>query len=596
MAGLFVILVIAGCATYLYLKGTLVRAFAALMAALCADVIAFGYFEPLAKTFVDSNILLSWAQPLSFILLFILSLAILLVVVFQLTRAGEGGVDLGLMPERIGRVVVGILLGFVIAGSLLAALATAPMANDHPYQRFDRIINPDADKSPRKSLLNADGFAAGWFSVVSRGGLSGERSFAMIHPDFITQAFLNRHPATDEISVITKSGIIDVPAKKAAWPAPEGLKDTDGRPIPSKSGHQLTVVRVGLKQDFSYGGYQFTFSQLKLVCKQKEDVKNPFAGKGINVYPVGYLKTPTLLQMKKLSDKIVTDPADYTDGIRWIDFAFYVPDDFVPVLAELKQNSIAQIPPPVTADQAPPAISFILASECATDIAALNPLVSDKLYGIELTADKKLLDGLTLAISDPNRWLDVQTPASIKPAQFENKKIIAVRADLRIKTLTPQQMQDPNQQRELWKKGDGLQVTLKPVKGYKLLSLKCNNPSVGAAINGRQLPVLVELSGSIDNPVGVVVGGKINNQFVYEVDYCAVTDPNKPDCLALAEDGSVAKPFPDAVWLPEQAQSINEFYVLYLVKEGKNTVILSVKSPDSQTAASLKERTGFLIK
>ena len=157
-------------------------------------------------------------------------------------------------------------------------------------------------------------------------------------------------------------------------------------------------------------------------------------------------------------------------------------------------------------------------------------------------------------------------------------------------------MQDPNQQRELWKKGDGLEVILQPVKGYKLLSLKCNNPSVGAAINGRQLPVLVELSGSIDNPVGVVVGGKINNQFVYEVDYCAVTDPNKPDCLALAEDGSVAKPFPDAVWLPEQAQSINEFYVLYLVKEGRNTVILSVKLPDSQTAASLKERTGFLIK
>lgn len=594
MAGLFVILVIAGCAIYLYLKGTLVRAFAALIAALCADVVAFGYFESLAKTFVDSNILLSWAQPLSFILLFILSFAILLTVVFQLTQAGESGVDLGLLPERIGRVVVGILLGFVIAGSLLAALATAPMADDHPYQRFDRI-NPDADK-PRKLLLNADGFAAGWFSIVSKGSLSGKRSFAAIHPDFITQAFLNRHPAAEEISAITKSGIIVVPAKKAAWPAPEGLKDTDGRPIPSKSGHQLTIVRVGLKQDFFYGGYQFTFSQLKLVCTKKEDVKDPFAGKGINVYPVGYLKTPTLLQMKKLSDKIVTDPADYTDGVRWIDFAFYMPDGFVPILAEFKQNSIAQIPPPVTADQAPPAMPFILASECATESAVLKPLVSDKLYGIELTADKKLLDGLTLVISDPNRWLDVQAPASIKPAQFEKKKIIAVRADLRIKTLTPQQMQDPNQQRELWKKGDGLQVILKPVKGYKLLSLKCNNPSVGAAINGGQLPVLVELSGSIDHPVGVVVGGKINNQFVYEVDYCAVADPNKPDCLTLAEDGSVAKPFPDAVWLPEQAQSINEFYVLYLVKEGRNTVILSVKSPNSQTAASFKERTGFLIK
>jgi hypothetical protein len=155
-------------------------------------------------------------------------------------------------------------------------------------------------------------------------------------------------------------------SRKAVWPAPEGLKDSDGRPITSKSGHALTIVRVEitsqlLKKGGTFMSSQlFTPSQLRVVCKQKNGDPDLLAGKGINIYPVGYLKTANELQIKKLNDRIEIKRSDLdSSGVKKIDFAFYVPDGFVPVLVEFKQNSINQLPPPVTTDQAPDAAPFI---------------------------------------------------------------------------------------------------------------------------------------------------------------------------------------------------------------------------------------------
>ena len=109
----------------------------------------------------------------------------------------------------------------------------------------------------------------------------------------------------------------------------------------------------------------------------------------------------------------------------------------------------------------------------------------------------------------------------------------------------------------------------KPLDGYTLLSLKCNNPAVGAQLKGEQLPILMELSGLVHHPVGIVAAGKIDKQTIWEADYCAVPvseDPNNPGCLAIAKDGSVEKPFPESVWLTEKAMEITEFYTLYMVK------------------------------
>jgi hypothetical protein len=112
----------------------------------------------------------------------------------------------------------------------------------------------------------------------------------------------------------------------------------------------------------------FTPSQLRVICKQKNDDRDPLAGKGKNIYPVGYLKTADELQIKKLTDHIEIKRSDLDDrGVKKIDFAFYVPDKFVPVLVEFKQNSINQLPSAVLAEQAPPAAPFVKEPEKEKD-------------------------------------------------------------------------------------------------------------------------------------------------------------------------------------------------------------------------------------
>jgi uncharacterized membrane protein required for colicin V production len=339
MGNLFVLLVIAGCAAYQYFKGTFVKSYAAVITFICASVVAFGYFELLANVMIGREILVPWAACLSFVVLFILAFAILQTVASLLTHLP---VDLGFLPERIGRVVFGILLGLVVSGLLLTAAAMAPISAKYPYQRFD-TTNPDPE-NPSGVLLNADGFAAGWFSVISSGSFSGKRSFAVLHPGFLNQLFLNRHEIDNGASIISVPEAISIPPK-AVWQAPEDLKDMGGQPLQPKSGHNLTIVRMELSSG------AFTLSQLRVICKQKDD-KGPFAGKGQNIYSVGYMEAGNRLQMKKLTDRIEIN------GLKKIDFAFYVPDGFVPVLAEFKQNNVVELPAPAAADQVYDAVPF----------------------------------------------------------------------------------------------------------------------------------------------------------------------------------------------------------------------------------------------
>ena len=366
MANLLILLIILGCVTYQYLKGTFIKSFATIIITICASIVAFGYFEVLASVIIglsdnsQLSALAPWAQPLSFVLLFIFAFAILQTIASQLVRRP---VDLGFLPERIGRVVCGIFLGLITSGLLLTVLSMAPLSNKYPYPRFEAKM-PDAEK-PNKVLFNTDGFATEWFSIISRGSLGGKRSFATLHPNFINQVFLNRHNATNDISIFTSSEAIELPKKRrnekaaaVAWPAPEGLKESTGKTIPPKSGHNLIIVRVGIKKQAVEQAGKFTPSQLRLVCKQKVYDEEPLAGEGENIYPIGYLKTANQLQIKKLDDQIEIGRTDFDNGVRWIDFAFYVPDNFVPVLVEFKQNNIAQVPPLTTTEEAPPTVPF----------------------------------------------------------------------------------------------------------------------------------------------------------------------------------------------------------------------------------------------
>jgi hypothetical protein len=256
----------------------------------------------------------------------------------------------------------------------------APLPNKYPYQRFDGKRN--------KVLLNADGFVTGLFSIISKGSLSGKRSFATIHPDFLDQIHLNRMVSGNSI-LTSKSPAISLPkaTEPAVWPAPQSLNEQINQivsdlnrqgklkdelssklmsiPGPISSDYQPTIVRIGinriaLSSQTKINAGTFILPQLKLICKRQGYGDDPLAGTGINIYPIGHMKAADQIQV---STEIKLDNRDDFRGNareKWIDFVFCVPRDYVPVLVEFKQNSIIEISPRaiVTADKAPPPMFF----------------------------------------------------------------------------------------------------------------------------------------------------------------------------------------------------------------------------------------------
>jgi hypothetical protein len=376
MAIIVVILIILGCAVFQYLKGTIVQAFATIVVAISSCMAAFGFFENLAGLLIkrgDSGSMLAlvpWAHSLSFLLIFIIVFAVLQTIVVQLTR--KYPVDLGFLPERIGRVVLGIVLGVIVSGILMTFLAMAPLPYKYPYERFNpRSIKVD---SPNKVFLNVDGFVTGLFSVVSNGSFSSQKSFACLRPSFLDQLYLNR--LDSNVSLV--SGItpaIEVPRDKAVWPASENLKTqvdelnsqgkfsrTPGKPT---GNYQLMVVRVGIKRGAvinskpKINAGTFTLSQLRLICKPRDYDGGLLEGKGRNVYPLGYLKTASQIETDSV---IKIERNDFTGNstTKDLDFIFAVPFGLQPVLVEFKLNNVMQIPTSAilkdAADAPPPAV------------------------------------------------------------------------------------------------------------------------------------------------------------------------------------------------------------------------------------------------
>jgi len=376
MGSLVVVIIILGCGAYQYFKGTIFKAISAIIITICASAVAFGYFEMLAAYFTKEGsagkypAIVPYAQPLCFALLFILTFAILQTGACQLTRLP---VDFGLMPERIGRPILGVFLGLILSGLLFTGLAMAPLPNKYPYQRFEGT-SPSA-QSPNRVLLNADGLICGWFGLLSKGSFAAirePRSFAALHPAFIDQLFLNRQNESPDIPLITSSESIEVPNKNGAWYAPAaGVKDADGKPIAAQSGHALVVVRMGILKNTINDSGRFTPGQLRLICKQKDASGDPLTGKGRNVYPIGYFSAADRITTKRLAEPITIDRSDYVgqDTRRYVDYVFNVPNDYVPVLLEFKQNCIVDLPRIVSAEQAPPPAPFVERARTEPDAA-----------------------------------------------------------------------------------------------------------------------------------------------------------------------------------------------------------------------------------
>jgi hypothetical protein len=350
-----VLLIIAGCAAYQYFKGNIVRGVATVFVTLIACFIAFGYFEYMVKLlsgFGGFQSLGAWLYVICFALLFLICFAIFQTGIITMMREP---IQLGELPEKIGRPIVGILLGWIISGVILVGASMAPLPNTYPYARFDER-NPYADK-PNKVFLNADGLVSSWFSMISKGSFSAiskPQSFAVMRASFLDQMYLNRHAIGQKISVLTQETAIDVPPKAAVWNAPDNLVDQDDKPLSGKAGCRPMIVRINLKKKGLASHSPFTVAQVRVVCKTSVPGESALQGQGHVVYPEGYMIERNKVLLRSLKDKITVSPDAFGDQpSRPIDFVCLVPNGMTPVLAEFKLNNAALIPAPVTGENVP---------------------------------------------------------------------------------------------------------------------------------------------------------------------------------------------------------------------------------------------------
>jgi len=361
MASIVILLIIAGCAAFQFIKGNITRGVATVFVALISSFLAFAYYEWLAiflSGYVES--VGPWAQLICYALLFLIGFALLQTGIIAVLR---DPIDLGDLAEKIGRPICGAILGLIISGVVVTAVGLAPLPAKYPYARFDER-NPDVEK-PKKSLLNTDGLVTGLFSTVSQGSfkaISKPRSFSTLHASFLDQISLNRHGINKGVSAQATPGsvVMELPRKAAAWIAPDNLTNLAGEALPGKAGHQAMIVRMGLKRKaLSSNAGVFTMSQVRVVCKARDQVADALSGSGTAIYPAGYMYKATQVDVKRLGDKIEVKRDDFNDQpIRWIAFLFHVPGNQVPVLAQFKLNSADRIAKPVSGDDVPPIEGF----------------------------------------------------------------------------------------------------------------------------------------------------------------------------------------------------------------------------------------------
>jgi hypothetical protein len=353
---LLVIGIIVGFALYQYIKGGIVVGFIFLMAVIIGTAMAFGYYEQMAGYVKDYDFIGAKAYPLAFFVLFIASFILVKEVANQVLKPD---ISFGAMIDKVGGVILGMLVGYIFAGAMLVVIGLMPYKINWLYGRFnDNLDNPPL---ANRKILNPDGFLSGVFSMLSNGSLRGTNSFAMVHADYIDQIFLNRHLISEGIMPIAANDAVSL-AIPGVRPAPEDLmavseqKDQPPQSFTPEPGKILTLMRLQINATDLIPGNagevqpKLALSQLRLVLKEKQDAGTVSSGFGEVVYPIGYINSAGQLQTKPLN--AILGKEEFGTGA--LDFAFNIPASTTPVLIEFRHNIIEEIRPMAAPAAQPP--------------------------------------------------------------------------------------------------------------------------------------------------------------------------------------------------------------------------------------------------
>jgi hypothetical protein len=356
LAELIVIVVILATISFVYVKGSTIKSFMLLMNALIGSVAALSFFETAGRLILGYGYGGEWVFGGTFIIIFILVFLLLNVLAEKLAPEN---VHFGDFPDIAVRSFISIFTGLVIAGVVLITAALMPIGIKLPYARFNPQNKNILPTQPDKGLiLNADGFTASLASWFSSGSMSGKKSLAVFHPDFINEIHLNRLGRNKTNPIITGNQAVEV---KAAWLAPdEVVSALSASDNPPPSDKRTVIVRTGFSgKSMEDGGItvssspvSFIMAQIRLLCKHS-DSADDLTGSGKTIYPVGFIKKGNIAELKNITDELRITGQDFSGSMKWYDFVFYVPDDSVPVMLQFKLNSAAPVSRLVSGDKIP---------------------------------------------------------------------------------------------------------------------------------------------------------------------------------------------------------------------------------------------------
>ncbi|MHC4925955.1 MAG: hypothetical protein ACYTER_01260 [Planctomycetota bacterium] len=332
---------------FFYLKCNVLSALLTLMLVILSSFITLTFYEVLADLLVSRGYGAQWPQSGCYLLLFVLSFAILRALGDLLL--GGVKIDLG-DPIKISTTVVcGLVSGVLICGNLLIALGLSPVQHKMLYSRYnpDQAVSQKTLNNVKKgAFLNPDGLVAGLYGIASKGSLSSSKSFATLHANFPDQIHLNRLKAKDGILTITSPETLDLPSGRNKNPVRTREIEDVGT---------VTVVRMGIMaKDIQNGGagsqFKFTPSQIRMVCKSTSELsastkKNKLtAGAGEAIYPIGVMNGGAFTELD-LNQSLPSEEMKVTKNKPlWLDMVFEVPQDSQGVLLQFKQNAVIELP------------------------------------------------------------------------------------------------------------------------------------------------------------------------------------------------------------------------------------------------------------
>lgn len=338
------VIMLAGIA-YFYLKCNIMTSLTNLLASLMGCILAFSYYEQLAGLLVSESWAVTWIQSATFLLIFFFGFLFIRVLSGFLTKSDFEVTQIAKLSINL---TCGALTGMVVAGILLVAVGLSPLPPRLFYSRFplSKPIHLGLSYPP---VINADGFAASFYSWVSQSSLSSSKSFAVLHADYLTRLHLNRYALSKDIPAVCSYKAIKLPSGNVS---PVRLRKFSDTP------EMMTVVRLGISaSEIHKGGaaeknhkVSLIAGQVPLIIKEQDQAGN-YTGSAQVIYPAGKMNKGGALETLALEKNPLDDgkadedkKAGLKEGYYWMDLVYQVPQGRKAVLIGFKQNAILELP------------------------------------------------------------------------------------------------------------------------------------------------------------------------------------------------------------------------------------------------------------